>query len=444
MYVTKLSLSNFKCFEKVDAPLSKITLLTGSNSSGKSSFLYGLLGPLQSNMFPFYLSPNGKYVNMGDYKEMVFKNLIGRRIGIDISIADEADKEKCNYITEWVSDKRTKMPRLNRLKVTSSFAKIEISTDKTGKTYILNFKYDPKSLKGSSAKLLKAFQPLLTILNKMIDEAPSKKNYKIAKTYPLKPHNIKNRRFKILDNLIRQFPIIPLPHFPYFALSMDKNMNFISSFRLQPERTYYQKSKTSEKVSKSGENYIDQILEWESQKSSELGELNSILRNLNLLYSIKSKQLLGGRFELRVKMQSKGVWALLADVGFGISQFLPIIVADLQLGKYSTLFLAQPEIHLHPSVQAALGDYLVKQVNKKAKRYIVETHSEYLLNRIRLAVVKGHLKPSDLSIYYFENSVAGTQTYEIKFTKDGQIHGAPKSFFETYMIDAMDIALNAK
>jgi len=390
-------------------------------------------------MFPFYLSPNGKYANMGDYKGMVFKNLIGRRIGIDISVAGKAGKNKCNFNTEWVSEKRTKMPRLNRLKVTSSIATIGISTDKTGKNYIFNFKYDPKKLGGSSAEMFKAFKPILSFLQKTVDKAPSSKKSKMLELSPLKPHNIKNRRFKILDNIIEQLPF--LPPFPYFKQS---DMNFISSFRLQPERTYYQKSKAGEKVGKYGENYIDQILEWESQKSSEFGELNSSLRNLNLLYSIKSKQLYGGRFELRVKMQNKGIWAVLSDVGFGISQFLPIIVADLQLGTNSTLFLAQPEIHLHPCVQAALGDYLVKQVNKNAKRYLVETHSEYLLNRIRLAVVKGHLKPSDLSIYYFENSVVGTQTYEIKFTKDGQIEGAPKSFFETYMMDVMNIALNTK
>lgn len=444
MYVTKLSLSNFKCFEKVDAPLSKITLLTGSNSSGKSSFLYGLLGPIQSDMFPFYLSPNGKYVNMGDYKEMVFKNRINRRIGIDILTAAKAGKEKNSYITEWVSDKRTKMPRLYRLEVTSSFMKIEISTDQTSKNYILNLKYDPKRMKGHSAEMIKAFKPIMGFLHKTASVSSSmkkKKPFKIFGLDPLKSHSIKNRRFKSLGNIIT---LLPMPPFPYFILPIDKDTNFISSFRHHPERTYYQKSKAGEKVGKSGENYIDQIVEWERQKSSEFGELNSILRDLNLLYSIKSKQLVGGRFELRVKMQSRGVWASLADVGFGISQFLPIIVADLQLGKNSNLFLAQPEIHLHPSIQASLGDYLIRQVDKKAKRYLVETHSEYLLNRIRLAVVKGHLKPSYLSIYYFENSATGTQPYEILFRKNGKIDNAPKSFFDTYMMDVMNIALNAK
>ena len=134
----------------------------------------------------------------------------------------------------------------------------------------------------------------------------------------------------------------------------------------------------------------------------------------------------------------------MADVGFGISQFLPIIVADLQLSYKSTLIMSQPEIHLHPSVQANLGNYLVKQVKEKEKSYIVETHSEYLLNRMRLLIVQGEIQPEDVAVYYFENSIKnGSVAHRIEFTKQGQILNAPKGFFDTYMIDTMDIALNA-
>ena len=76
--------------------------------------------------------------------------------------------------------------------------------------------------------------------------------------------------------------------------------------------------------------------------------------------------------------------------------------------------------------------------------YIIETHSEYLLNRIRLAVVKGDMAPSDVSVYYFENTVNGTLTRDIEFTEDGEIHNAPQGFFDTYMMDVMDIALHAE
>jgi len=315
-------------------------------------------------------------------------------------------------------------------------------------SYILKLNYQPKlpkksMKKGSVIKFIKVFDSLFKEFQTQIPHEEREK----FKGFPhdlMKACQIKRgRKFSSLEEIQRRFPIIYWVFLPYFPL-MERNTNFISSFRIPPERTYYQKYKSEEKVGKHGDNCIDQILEWEKKRTTEFQELKSILKELKLLYSLKTKQLTGGRFEFRVKVQRGSIWALLPEVGFGISQFLPVVVADLQLNSNSTLILAQPEIHLHPSVQAALADYFIKQINKKRKRYVVETHSEYLLNRIRLSIVKGHLKPNDVSVYYFENSVRGTKTYPILFTKDGKIENAPKSFFNTYMMDVMDIALKAK
>jgi predicted ATPase len=99
---------------------------------------------------------------------------------------------------------------------------------------------------------------------------------------------------------------------------------------------------------------------------------------------------------------------------------------------------------LHPSVQATLADYFVRQVKESNKQYIIETHSEYLLNRFRLSIVKGEIEPSDVSAYYFENSKDGSKSHQIEFKKNGQIEGAPKGFFDTYMMDVLDIALHAE
>ena len=164
---------------------------------------------------------------------------------------------------------------------------------------------------------------------------------------------------------------------------------------------------------------------------------------MDLLYWLTIRRLRGGRFEPRVAVHRGGPWSSLLDIGFGISQFLPILVADLQLGKNSTLFVAQPEIHLHPSVQASVADYFINRAVKSNKRYIIETHSEYLLNRIRSAIVKGRIEKKDIAVYYFENTTEGSLTYEIQFTKKGQILNAPKGFFDTYMMDVVDIALNS-
>ena len=189
--------------------------------------------------------------------------------------------------------------------------------------------------------------------------------------------------------------------------------------------------------------YLDQIISWESKDKKKLIELVSILKDLNLLFSIKSKRLDGGRFEIAVQTKEGGVETSLSDVGFGISQFLPIIVADLQLPKSSTLFVAQPEIHLHPSVQSSFGDYLMTQIKTKDKNYVIETHSEYLLNKIRLGIVKGDIKEGDVKILFVDNEGKYNIIHKIRFTKQGQILNAPDNFFKTYMMDVMEIAINA-
>jgi hypothetical protein len=228
----------------------------------------------------------------------------------------------------------------------------------------------------------------------------------------------------------------------FFGRWNDK-INFISSFRLFPERTYYETTKTDLTVGKFGEDYVNQVILWETRKAKQYKELIKIMKNLSLLEEIKSRRLEGGRFELTVKVNESSVPASLSDVGFGISQFLPILVADLQLGEGSTLFVAQPEIHLHPSVQAEFGDYMVSQVKQADKNYIIETHREYLLNRIRLAIVKGEIPGEDVKVYYLHNDGEDVHTHKLEFTTDGQILNAPEDFFKTYMMDVMNIAVNA-
>lgn len=162
-----------------------------------------------------------------------------------------------------------------------------------------------------------------------------------------------------------------------------------------------------------------------------------------MINSLTINKLRGGRYEVRVKTDKFGAWASLADVGFGLSQFLPVLVADLQLPEDSTVMIAQPEIHLHPSAQAQLADYFIRQIHNNKKNYFIETHSEYILNRLRAAIVKGTLTPASLKVFSFENRGKDVDIHEIKFTKDGRILNAPQGFFDTYMMDIMDIAVNA-
>jgi predicted ATPase len=423
MSIKRIALKNFKCFKEVEVSFSKITLLTGENSSGKSSLIYGILAPLQSvnsynSTFPLHLSLNGKYVNMGGFEELVFNHNLNNEVGIELTIIYKIEEHKLNgnrnFKTFWYFDTISKSPKLDRLSVIDPYFKTELK----------------KQENSSYVEEYQAASPHVFEAPKVLGKSSSDNNNYYS--------NVSRETYKKLDELEY--------HVSYFNdvyQELLEEFNFISSFRLHPERTYYQSIK-SDKVDKFGGGYIDQILEWNDSQSKEIHDFISILKDLKMLYQIKTHRLAGGRFELKVKVKSKSKWESLADVGFGVSQFLPIIVADLQLSNNSTLIMSQPEIHLHPSIQANLGDYLVKQVNERNKNYIVETHSEYLLNRMRLLIVKGEIQPEDVAVYYFENSIKdGSIAHRIEFTKDGQILNAPKGFFETYMIDTMDIALNA-
>ena len=105
-------------------------------------------------------------------------------------------------------------------------------------------------------------------------------------------------------------------------------------------------------------------------------------------------------FQLQVKVRT-GPHANLMDVGYGISQSLPILV-DLMHEKQSVCLLQQPEVHLHPRGQAELASLLVESCKKRDNRFLVETHSDYIVDRVRILVRRGELEAGDVSVPYFE------------------------------------------
>lgn len=74
----------------------------------------------------------------------------------------------------------------------------------------------------------------------------------------------------------------------------------------------------------------------------------------------------------------------------------------------------------------------------------METHSEYLMNRLRLSIVRGTIAEDDVKVYYMRQEGGKTHIHKVKFKKNGQVEGAPQDFFDTYMIDVMDIAMSVR
>lgn len=454
MDLEKIKIENFKCFHsQTEIELGKITLLTGANSSGKSSIIYSILGSIQSGEFPFQFSTNGKFVNMGDFREIVYNHDKKGEIKLGFTFKNGSIQE---INTIWKEDIVNNLPKLYQLKAKSEY--FDLSITYKSKKYIVDLKYDP-----SKDPQYKIFSPenykkFITNITGLIGENKPNPNKKIEneKDFGLileemtKPQDFKGLEIEeslFGKNILSKKGNVKLQQiFEIVAKTFnnyDKNINFISSFRLHPDRGYLETSKAELKVGNDGNGYLDQIMYWENKTPKKFKELLTILQELNLLEEIKPKRTDGGKYDLLVKTKKNGIFTSLYDVGFGISQFLPIIVADLQLPKESTLFIAQPEIHLHPSIQSSFGDYLTNQIKVNSKKYVVETHSEYLLNKIRLSIVKGEINQDDVKIIFVDNQGEKNILHKIVFNKSGQILNAPENFFKTYMMDVMEIAINA-
>lgn len=132
----------------------------------------------------------------------------------------------------------------------------------------------------------------------------------------------------------------------------------------------------------------------------------------------------------------------LTDVGFGISQVLPILVQAYLSPRNSITIIEQPEIHLHPNMQAWLADALISIALNEQKRFVIETHSDALIRRIRLRIVdeSSKLTEDQVKIYYLHRDNVGncTKLDDIKINDNGDVSW-PKDFMDVEMRDTIEI-----
>lgn len=145
---------------------------------------------------------------------------------------------------------------------------------------------------------------------------------------------------------------------------------------------------------------------------------------------------------LQISNDIKGLKQDLTHVGVGVSQVLPILVMSLLAKKGDVIILEQPELHLHPKVQTRLADFFVS-MNALGKQCIVETHSEYLINRLRyLVAVSTDMKVADDTMIYFvekDKEIGYSKYRQVTINKYGVIEDWPEGFFDESEKVAMDI-----
>lgn len=176
------------------------------------------------------------------------------------------------------------------------------------------------------------------------------------------------------------------------------------------------------------------------QKNKLLLALQNYGEESGLFKSISVKQL-GKQISdpFQVLVQVAGKHANLLDVGYGISQTLPVIIHSVLLAKEHLLLLQQPEVHLHPKAQAALGSFFVDLVIDGQKKFVIETHSDYIVDRVRQAVAKNKIKQSEVGLIFFERNGLDTIIHPLDLDNSGNIINAPPCYREFFLQEELNL-----
>ena len=166
--------------------------------------------------------------------------------------------------------------------------------------------------------------------------------------------------------------------------------------RAYPNRIYARSGAQPSDMGPSGESVVDAILssreqgdiirQGKSRRSLTIDKyVAEWLKTLGLIHDFRVEALTKGRriFEVKVRKSPNSAEVLLTDIGFGVSQILPVLVLCFYVPPTSTVILEQPEIHLHPSVQAGLVDVFIDAWEKRRVQILFESHSEHLLLRLQ-------------------------------------------------------------
>jgi predicted ATPase len=178
-----------------------------------------------------------------------------------------------------------------------------------------------------------------------------------------------------------------------------------------------------------------------SRKQVLYKQVNRWLREFDLPGDLASDQFTDTAFRLVLQGLPDSRPTNFADVGFGYSQVLPLLVQGLTAQKESLIIAEQPEIHLNPRLQSRLADFF-GQVTKRDVSILVETHSEHLVLGLRRLVAQGTLQADDVAIYYGERTNGTSTARRVPIQENGHVESSdwPSGFFEDSLRESFELA----
>jgi hypothetical protein len=431
MKLTSLGLKNFKSLVEMPAiSLKPLTILVGPNSSGKTSLIRWLLALCQtarSRSAEIPLLTTGPQVQLGPFADYVSFHDRARRLSFSITVEYQ---EIPDYLrTEYV---------MRGSEATPPAAPGQITTSVT-----LGYNQKRQQL------LLVEAHFEVRLDNGMMADIRLKRSARGA--YPLSAHY-----GDVAWACRNSTPMNCLSAVPTLASAQDyrdnvgwykllfwifkcseqtlSSMVHLGPLREEARRHYFATGEAPADVGPRGEDSMSVLwLERHKPKAERSGLLHWVdtwTKQLGVAIDTRLKPIGSGLYNLEVRDPQLGTWANLVDVGFGVSQALPIIIQVFYSPPDSILILEQPEIHLHPRAQASMGDLLIE--GSHTRTLVVETHSEHIISRIRRRIAEGNLRTEDVAIYNFAPTPDGTRVSKVELNGFGQFDPStwPPGFFQ--------------
>ena len=411
---TRLRLTNFKAWKDTgDVDLKPVTMLLGTNSSGKSTLIQSLLLLKQTVQSPdrtVHLNLGGDEINdlfnFGDFQDVLHQHAEGNR---QFSIAFDFRRPKS------VAPNRP-----GGITITEGSFHAVYAQTSSGSVSV-------KEVQLCSAdKRFRASRRDKGAFSIFVNDD----NQPIGKSRSFTPERSVAFSAEAIAALNDNGPIVEDLS---LAIRQElQNINYLGPLRRKPERDYaWNKTKPGD-VGIDGRSAIDALLASALLKTNDRNEVldgvSEWLKRMNVADKLEVRQQgRSNRYELIVLRS--GSSCNLRDVGIGISQVLPVLVLAHFAPKGSTIILEEPEIHLHPRAQSVLAELFVETSREREIQFIVETHSEHLFRRMQTLIARQSTTPDDTALYFVERHEGNSVLRPLEVDEYGRLRDWPTGFF---------------
>ena len=381
--ITKIAVSGFKSLaEECAIDIRPLTILAGANSSGKSSIMQPLLMLKQTLEVPFDPGP-----------------LWLEGPNVQFTSAEQ-------FLSKLVDKKGTDRFQI-RIETLKRDFFISVRTV---------FKKGPKGIEIVEMTKIEIKHELLPPKNVTLYPEMSSKEIKSLADQGLIPKGLIPQRFEAVGRSRCFLCLESQDGRMSFEVTHDLEFHIFNTIHLpglrgNPERTYKPTS-TGPRYPGTFEHYVASIIhEWQETTDERLKTLADALHTLGLTGQVGTERIGDTRIELQVgRLPHQGTgetdMVSIADVGFGVSQVLPVLVALIVAQPGQLVYLDEPELHLHPRAQVALAQVLADAA-KRGVRVVAETHSSLLLLAVQTLVAEGKLSPELVRLHWFTRGENG-------------------------------------